>query len=414
MIANWRDDLRDACDLEHCEKEGYRMLLDWFERWRTQGTRAVEAMSVDRECAVEFWKKEVLAKSREQWQIVQWGAAMKWYLRWLELCKSEGREVRTVPERMKEAVTKAAARRGHAPRTRESYGSWAARYGAFAGTEARVMDPAVAREFLSDLVQRGRRSYSTQKQALCALAFFFKQVCGMEQVDLRTTRKESPPKEPVVLNVQELLALIEQLPAPYKLAAQLQVGSGLRREELVKLRIKDLDLEARTVTVRRGKGQKDRVTVVPESLVEPLTRWKAGIRGLWEADRAAGRPGVALPGAMERKMSKAGERWEWFWVFPAANESKDPESGICRRHHLHSDVYSRAISKAAQKAGIEKWVTSHALRHTFATLLLKNGCDIRTVQELLGHEDVTTTEGYTHSATGVGKAGVKSPVDGIF
>ena len=121
-----------------------------------------------------------------------------------------------------------------------------------------------------------------------------------------------------------------------------------------------------------------------------------------------------MPGAMERRMSKACERWEWFWLFPATNESRDPDSGIVRRHHLHPGVYSRAVSKAAIDAGIEKWVTSHAFRHFFATMLLRNGTDIRTVQELLGHEDVTTTEGYTHAATGVGKAGVKSPVDGLF
>ena len=133
-----------------------------------------------------------------------------------------------------------------------------------------------------------------------------------------------------MLNVQELLALIEKLAAPYQLAAQLQAGSGLRREELVTLRIKDIDLTDRTVTVRRGKRQKDRVTVLPESLVEPLTHWKAKIRQLWEVDRTAGRPGVALPGAMERSISKAGERWEWFWLFPAQKESRDPESGIGR------------------------------------------------------------------------------------
>ena len=409
-FANWRADLSESRRLEQDEKEGYGFFLGWFENWRLGGAGVMKA---NRESAVTFWKTQVLAKPRERWQLDQWGAAMKWYLRWLELCKNESREVQSVPERMKAAVANAAARKGHAVRTRASYGSWVARYGAFAGTEERAMDPAVAREFLSALVQQGNRSYATQHQALCALAFFFKQVCGMKEVDLRTKRKESPRKEPVVLNVPELLALIDKLSAPYRLPAQLQAGSGVRREELVTLRIKDIDLEARTVTVRRGKRQKDRVTVLPESLVEPLERWKAKIRELWEVDRAAGRPGVALPGALERNMPKAGERWEWFWLFPAAKESRDPESGVRRRHHLHANVYSQAISRAAQKAGIEKWVTSHSLRHTFATMLLKSGTDIRTVQELLGHEDVTTTEGYTHAATGVGKAGVKSPLDAL-
>ncbi|MCB1097171.1 MAG: tyrosine-type recombinase/integrase, partial [Verrucomicrobiae bacterium] len=173
------------------------------------------------------------------------------------------------------------------------------------------------------------------------------------------------------------------------------------------------DLARRTITVRAGKGDRDRVTVLPEGLVDDLSRQVTRARILYDSDRAAGRPGVALPGngGLERKMPKAGTRWEWFWLFPAVNESTDPVSGLVRRHHLHTGSYGNAISEAARMAGIAKRVTSHALRHAFATHLLEHGVDLRTIQELLGHEDMHTTEIYTHVAKGVGHSGIRSPLD---
>lgn len=190
-----------------------------------------------------------------------------------------------------------------------------------------------------------------------------------------------------------------------------QPTAGLRLSELVRLRIKDVDLVRGTVTVRCGKGDKDRVTVLPQSLREEVARQVERARQVWQADRQAGLAGVWLPGALARKFSRAAEGFEWFWLFPARQVSLDPESGVLRRHHLHGKVYSEAVTRAARDAGIDKRVTSHALRHSFATHLLEDGLDLRTIQELLGHEDISTTEIYLHVAVGVNGLGVVSPLD---
>ena len=165
--------------------------------------------------------------------------------------------------------------------------------------------------------------------------------------------------------------------------------------------------------VRSGKGNKDRVTLLPDMLVSSLGDHIKSIRQVYDRDRADDLPGVMLEGALERKMPRAGEKWEWFWVFPAERVAKDPESGILRRHHLHSSVYGRAIKRAAVEAGIGKRVSTHCLRHSFATHLLERGCDLRTIQELLGHTDVKTTEIYTHVASGANGCGVTSPLDDL-
>ncbi|MDA7881567.1 tyrosine-type recombinase/integrase [Akkermansiaceae bacterium] len=184
---------------------------------------------------------------------------------------------------------------------------------------------------------------------------------------------------PTVLSRGEVAGLFGQLESRYHLAARLQYGAGLRLGELVNLRTKDLDLERGLLTIRGGKGDKDRTTMIPESLKQDLADHLIETRKRWEEDRELGSAGVALPPGLERKYSRAGEEWNWFWVFPATGESQDPESGAIRRHHLHTKVFNNAIKRAGERAEIEKLVTSHALRHSFATHLLEGGTDLRTI-----------------------------------
>lgn len=403
---DWRADLESSRDLSDCEKRGFEMVLVWFEGWRVS-----KQLPTGRDAAARFWKEQVKSKEREAWQLDQWAIAFRWFLNWLAICERSGGDPSTLEERVRLAVDRAGARRGLARRTRESYSAWAGRFARWAGDEQAVMDTKKAREWLSLLVTKDEVAFSTQKSALNGLAFFYRDVCSREEVDLRVTMRRTPKRIPVVLNLNEVAAMLAQLPPTCRLAGELQYGCGLRISELVRLRIKDIDLNRRQIVIRCGKGGKDRVTVLPDSVREPLLLWKARLREQFERDQADDVAGVALPGALARKMPQAGTRWEWQWLFPAGELSTDPDSGIVRRHHILARSYGRAVTKAARKAGIEKRVTSHALRHSFATHLLEKGVDVRTLQELLGHADVSTTQIYLHVAENLSHSGVKSPLD---
>ncbi|MEM6914993.1 MAG: integron integrase, partial [Verrucomicrobiota bacterium] len=307
---------------------------------------------------------------------------------------------------------------------KQIYSAWVVKYGTFAGDERSVMKVETATRFLTSVVDDEDQAYSSQKQALNALAFFFKQVCGIENPVFGVKLKKTGARIPVVLSKEETQSLLNELEGEtkerkkpvnrYALAAKLQYGAGLRRSELVRLRIKDIDLARGSITIRSGKGDKDRVTMVPKNLKEDLAHQIEIARALWQKDRSAHLAGVHIPGALRRKFSKASETFEWFWLFPALRTSIDPEDGIKKRYHLHAQVYNEAIKRAARNAGIEKRVTTHALRHSFATHLLEAGLDLRTIQELLGHEDITTTEIYLHVAMGSRGLGVESPLDALM
>jgi len=364
-----------------------------------------------RDAARRWWKDVIQAKKREEWQLRQWQEGIRWFLGWFEICQKAGGDPRGIPERLKCAVQQVGARRGLAIRTRDTYAGWLARFGVFAGTEAQVMNERVARDWLAELVNKEEVAFATQRQALSALVFFYRDVCGWEEVDLQVKLRKTSPRQPVILTKTELMGLVDKLEPHYKIPVLLQYGAGLRLSELVRLRIKDVDLERGVVTVHAGKGDKDRLTLLPNCLKGALKEEMKRARAFWEEDRLNGVAGVALPGALARKMPKAGERWEWMWVFPAGELSIDPKSGVLRRYHLHPKTYGDAVTDAGREAGIEKRVTTHALRHTFATDLLRNGTDIRTLQELLGHADVKTTEIYAHAAEVGNEKGVKSPLD---
>jgi integron integrase len=408
----WRKDLAEFRGLSERERTGFLLVLEWFENFRLR-----HELAAGREAVRSFWQTEVLreGRPREDWQLEQWEAALDWYLKWLEACAEARADHRSLPERVRAAVQAAGARRGLATNTKRCYGAWAARYAAFAEGEREAMEVGTASRFLTSVVEDEECAYSTQKQALNAVAFFFKHVCGVEDPVFNVKLRKTGTRVPVVLSKSETKRVFENLSSPerYELPARLQYGAGLRRSELVRLRIKDVDLDRGTLTVRQGKGDKDRVTVLPHSLHEALARQVETARAVWQGDRRAGLAGVHIPGALGRKFRRAAEDFEWFWLFPARQTSIDPEGGVRRRHHLHGQVYSDAIRRAAAAAGIHKRVSSHCLRHSFATDLLEAGTDLRTIQELLGHEDITTTEIYLHVAVGTNGLGVVSPLDGM-
>lgn len=343
----------------------------------------------------------------------QWAEAMAWYLEWLEcLQREQGTEIpATLTSRVRAAVKTTAARRGLSDNTIKTYAGWVVRFALFCKEDRKMLDEVMGRDFLTFLVEVEGLSYATQKQALNGLAFFYLDVCGREEVDLGVELKKTSPRVPTVLSVREIRSLWEQFGENYRLAAELMYGSGVRISELLSLRVKDLDFDRGQLVVRSGKRDKDRVTILPESLMARLRAHLESVRKVHEGDRANDLPPIFMPKGLGRKFRKAGVSWEWFWVFPAPKIGTDPKTKVRRRHHMNPSVFQRHVKKAAAQAKIPKRVTPHVMRHTFATHLIEQGVDIRSVQELLGHEDVRTTQRYTHVAQGVNGIGVRSPLD---
>jgi integron integrase len=302
--------------------------------------------------------------------------------------------------------------RHYARRTVSSYEHWLRRFLRFHQMRhPREMGEAEINAFLSHLATEEQVSASTQNQALAALLFLYRTVlCGdVGNLDgvIRARRR---PRLPVVLTVSEVRAVLVQMDGAEALVAQLLYGSGLRLMEALRLRIKDVDLEMRCITVHCGKGNKDRRTVLPSSLVEPLKRHLQGVRRVHQTDLEAGWGAVVLPHALERKYRNAAKEWSWQWLFPQGRRWRDPRQKLEGRHHIDPSLVQRAVRAAVQAAGINKPATCHTFRHSFATHLLEQGADIRTIQELLGHSDVKTTMIYTH-VLNRGPSGVRSPAD---
>jgi integron integrase len=267
--------------------------------------------------------------------------------------------------------------------------------------------------FLTWLAAERHVSVSTHKQALSALLFLYQKVLGLDLPWMNEIgRPKSRVRLPVVFTHEEVLRLFATLDGEQQLFVQLLYGTGMRIMEALRLRVKDVDFARRAVIVREGKGSKDRVVMLPASLVPALREQMARARAVWAADRAAGRAGVHMPNALDRKYPRAGASWTWFWVFPQAELSVDPRTGAAQRHHLSDQGIQRAFKRALERAGIQKLATPHTLRHSFATHLLQSGYDIRTVQELLGHADVSTTMIYTHVLK-LGGGAVRSPLDAL-
>lgn len=299
-------------------------------------------------------------------------------------------------------------------RTEEAYVGWVRRYVRFSG----MRHPAELggediRRFLTALADQGRVSASTQTQALSGLLFLYRQVLGRELDPVAIVRPARPVRVPVVLSRDEVRALLDALTGTPRLVALLLYGSGLRLLEALGLRVKDLDFITGELVVRRGKGTKDRITMMADSAHRELKDELERVRRQHERDRATGGGYVLLPGAFHRKSPGAAREWAWQFVFPATRTFVDRPTGLRYRHHLHESVVQRAVKRALEVAGIAKRATCHSLRHSFATHLLEDGYDIRTVQELLGHRDVATTMIYTH-VLNRGGFGVRSPMDRLW
>ena len=300
-------------------------------------------------------------------------------------------------------------------RTEQAYVDWVRRFVLFHDKRhPRDLGQIEVEAFLTDLAVRRRISASTQNQAKSAILFLYKEVINKELPWLDgVVAARVSQRLPVVLTVEEVNAALGRLRGTSALVTRLLYGSGLRILECLRLRVKDIDFASREILVRDGKGAKDRVTMLPESLIEPLRRHLERVRELHGEDLAAGYGSVYLPYALDRKYPNAGTQWMWQYVFPSARLSKDPRSEVIRRHHADEKPVQRALQSALRAAGVHKPATPHTLRHSFATHLLQSGYDIRTVQELLGHADVSTTMIYTHVLNRGGR-GVRSPLDQQF
>jgi len=300
-------------------------------------------------------------------------------------------------------------------RTEQTYVQWIKRYIFFHNKRhPKDMGEPEISTFLNHLAVQGKVSSSTQNQALSALLFLYREVLKIEMEWVDNIQWAKKPKNlPVVFSQQEVNKVISVLEGTNWLMAAVLYGGGLRLMECLRLRIQDIDFDYHQIMVRRGKGNKDRRTMLPKSIVEPLKKQIHRVSVLHEKDIAEGFGRVYLPEALSRKYKNAETEFKWQYLFPSEKRSIDPRSGIERRHHLSRDVLQRAIKKSINRAGIHKKGSCHTLRHSFATHLLEAGYDIRTVQELLGHEDVNTTMIYTHVLNKGGRA-VNSPMDSMI
>lgn len=313
-----------------------------------------------------------------------------------------------------EATRRTIRAAGMSPATAKSYVGWIRRFAIFHGEHPKHLGPHHITTFLNALAVDGNVAPSTQSQALCAILFLYRRVLGRDvpwlQELVRVPRRK---RLPVVLTRSEVRAVLAQLHGVYLLIAALLYGAGLRLSEALRLRVKDVDLDSGIIQVRQGKGDKDRTTILPQSIAPLLREHRLRTKRQHQRDLARGAGFVELPHALARKYPKAARQWPWQWLFPATRTHTHRDSGERRRHHLHPTAVQRAVTRAVRAAGITKKATCHTFRHSFATHLLEDGHDLRTIQRLLGHQDIRTTSIYTHVVLQL-RGGLKSPADAIL
>lgn len=355
-----------------------------------------------------------LVRRFENWQVEQALQAVRHYWHFLDrdTLRKAVREHGAEDDEIVGEFRRVLRLQHKAVRTEKSYVGWVRRFLTVMGPMRRAdISADHVRHFLSYLAVERRVAVSTQNQAFNALLFLSRYVLDFDIDGLASTiRSRKPRRLPVVLTRQEARAVIGHLPQPHKLIAQILYGAGLRLEECLNLRVADIDADGYTIAVRRGKGGKDRLTVLPESLKTDLKAHLSRLRRRFEHDRAARLVGVFLPDSVLNKRPGAATEWSWYWLFPATRPSVHPQTGRPGLYHLHHSAFARALTAAGREAGLRKRISSHVFRHSFATHLVEAGYDIRTVQELLGHRNLQTTMVYTHVAK-ANQIRVVSPLD---
>ncbi len=319
----------------------------------------------------------------------------------------------TPPKKLLDQYRDALRLKQYSRRTEKTYILWVRSYIFFHNKRhPKEMGISEIRQFITHLVSEKKVSASTQNQALSSILFLYRHLLHipLDETSLAEFRPRKAKTVPIVLSKAEVKSVIANMTGVYKIVAQIMYGGGLRVMETMRLRVKDIDFANHQVIVRDGKGDNDRSTILPDSVVEPLKIHLQQVKMIHEKDLAKGFGSVYMPFALDRKYPSASKEWIWQYVFPAATLFKEAETGITRRHHLHETAVQKAVRESARLAKIDKHVTPHTFRHSFATHLLQNNYDIRTIQELLGHKDVKTTMIYTHVLNRGGLA-VRSPLD---
>lgn len=357
-----------------------------------------------------------LAKTYEEWQVKQADYALRLYHYFLSRIHKDTSAYSSTFEKewssLEEETIKVLRLKHRSIRTEKTYIGWLRQFKDFVGSKnPQELSGNDIRNFLTYQAVEKKVSASTQSQALNAIIFCYRHVLSKDIEDVIDAVRAYPNRRlPVALTMQEVEKVFDRMSGVHRLMAMLTYGCGLRITECLSLRIKDIDIEKGIVIVRAAKGDKDRRTVLPDRLKDNLIKHLESVRLLYEKDREQNLNGVYLHGALEKKYPNAGKEWGWFWLFPSQSLSIDPRTLVVRRHHMHPASLQRAFKAAVQQAGISKPVSVHTLRHSFATHLLENGYDVRTIQELLGHKNLQTTMIYTHVAT-KNILGVRSPLD---
>jgi integron integrase len=447
VFKNWREVLAGA-ELEERRRQSYEITIRWY-----LGYLGRRGEGVTEETAEAFLEGEARERARSEWALKQWREALKWFFAAAPMRVEERTKGRHDAGRIREAGKRAsipemeaedeggvtgyggqgkglespgdldwvaaferararARREGKSYATEKNYLQWANRLRAFvAGRGGSGNWEQVPRSFLNDLAVTQGVVVATQRQALNALVYFCRFGVGVEVDEIGSfERARVAKRERVVLTQGEMGRLLMVLSPPWQTMARLQYGTGLRFRELISLRVQDLQFEEGRILVRAGKGNKDRFVALPEPLIQALEETLARARSYFEEDRREERPGVYLPGGLERKWPRAGREWRWFWLFPGAKLSTDPRSGVVRRHHQTGVGYQRALKETGDRLGFTKRLTSHVIRHSFATHCLEKGVDLRTLQEAMGHRSLETTQVYLHLSRRPGRC-LPSPLE---